>query len=172
MRGFIAAGIAVTLMVGTLQIARADEASNTDQIVNHQADAWTTATMHARHRWLPVNWEASHDPNAPSPFQPIVVHANGAVSVVFSATVVGGPVEFRVRDGQRVMHPGPARFVPGSGLDSVSYTFADNGGNPACGRDIVVEWRLAAAAPTTLRRGSVLVTYKKDTADHGQVGCA
>ena len=92
------------------------------------------------------------------------------VTATLSATVSGGPVQFRVViDGvpEAPMRPGAARFVP-DGVESFSYTFVARTA-PFEADDthrFDVQWRSPSGAPVVLRRGALNLLFER-----GEQGC-
>jgi hypothetical protein len=168
----VVAGVTVLTFVTAVAVAATrDGQGQTDQRIDRQATLWTTSPRHAPDGWLPISWTFVAGSKAQVGPEPITVHAAGTVSVTFSASFTGGPVELRARDGSHVMRPGQARFDPSARSQSFSFTFVRHGGHPACGRHISVQWR-RVGKPVTLHRADLVVTYKKDITDHHGVGCA
>jgi hypothetical protein len=153
-------------------VAASGTAHHTDQAVNRQATAWTAVRAVASGDWQRINWDVTEDGHAQPADTPITVNAMGSVVVTVSATFSGGPVQLRVIDGGRHrMRPGIAHFDPEPGARSFSFTFLRDGGHPACGRNISVEWRRSSVAAAALTQADAVVTYKHDTTDHVG-GCA
>jgi len=87
------------------------------------------------------------------------------VTAMFSATVRGGPVRFRVLiDDGASMKPGVARFVP-DGTESFAYTFVGNTG-PFEANDnhrFSVQWRSPSGATVTMPNGALNLLYQQGT---------
>ena len=87
----------------------------------------------------------------------------GEVSATLSVNVEGGPIRFRVlQDGGPVMKPGAARFTPGAGVHSFSYTFVNNTG-PFEANDnhsFEVQWR-SEGTPVTLTAGDLNLQFER-----------
>jgi hypothetical protein len=175
MRRVLAVGLAFAFLLGGTGavLAATGGRHHSDQGVNRQAAAWTTAKSSAPADWSLINWDAIEGSDAQPGAEPITVTADGTIVVTVSAVFAGGAVDLRVIEGGRhVMRPGPVRFDPQPGSRSFSFTFVRHGGHPACGRNVSVQWRRSADAPTTMSRADAVVTYKRDTTDHSGVGCA
>jgi hypothetical protein len=102
------------------------------------------------------------DPNGTgeSGADPLVVIAKGPVSLTFSGTFSGGPVQVRAVDNGQVLRPGPARFDPVAGDSSRSFSFVGPGRATATCRYIVINWRaMDPARSVTLKRGDFILTY-------------
>jgi hypothetical protein len=92
------------------------------------------------------------------------IDARAGLAATLSVTVSGGPVEFRiltedVNNGFAIhnLPPGPAHFDPGTGTQSVSFTWVSG---LAAGRYTVnIAWRSPTGAIVTLDRGSLVVQY-------------
>ena len=87
----------------------------------------------------------------------------GEVSATLSVNVEGGPVRFRVlQDGGPVMKPGAARFTPGVGVGSFSYTFVNNTGTFEANdnHSFEVQWR-SEGTPVTLSAGDLNLQFKR-----------
>jgi len=91
--------------------------------------------------------------------------SNHEVSATLSVNISGGAVRFRIlQDGGPVMRPGSARFVPGTGVHSFSYTFVNNTG-PFEANDnhgFEVQWQ-SGGSPVTLTAADVNFVYEKGT---------
>ena len=172
----VLAGLTAVLITpaGTVVAVAAAGSStgSSDQRIDRQATRWRTAPIQTpRQKWGALDWAATGN-MAVSGGSTITVPADGVVTATLSGTFTGGPVEIRVRDGRRVMRPGPAHFTPHPGSTSFSYTFLRNGGHPLCGRHIRVQWRAGSDATVTMQRGDVVVTYQLDRTERsGNRGC-
>ncbi|MDQ3890494.1 MAG: hypothetical protein M3312_08085 [Actinomycetota bacterium] len=95
--------------------------------------------------------------------------ATGEVSVSVNLNLDGAPVLVRVRMANAAvvlsLRPGRARFVPGPGETSHSYTFVGRaGGFEADDRQSVrVQWRSPSGGVVTLTRGVVNVLFQRGT---------
>jgi hypothetical protein len=85
---------------------------------------------------------------------PLCVSPQFAMDV--SASVRGGPVEFRVKtDSGEILKPGGVRFEPESGREAFSFTFVRSGGPTTAGLN--VQWRSATGQQLTFDRGTLYV---------------
>jgi hypothetical protein len=85
------------------------------------------------------------------------------VSATLSVNVSGGPVRFRIlQDGGPVMEPGAARFVPGVGVHSFSYTFVNNTGTFEANDNHLfqVQWR-SEGTPVTLSAADLNLQFER-----------
>jgi hypothetical protein len=168
----VAVAVAVAGLTAGAVLAAVPSHARTDQRVDRQAAVWTRTAAAGTDRWQPVNWQdlGSGSTGVSGPLG-LTLSADGAISLSFNASFVGGPVEVRAMDSGHRMLSGVARFAPTPNGRAFSFTFVRNGGHPVCGRHVNVQWRLATAAAASLTHADAVVTYKRDTTDHGQVGC-
>jgi hypothetical protein len=89
------------------------------------------------------------------------INNRGAVTVTFSGDFSGGSVELRALKGERrVLKPGVARFNPGAGTSSFSFTFVSDRMRPGC-RKIGLQWRSPSGALVTLNYGDLVVDFHR-----------
>ena len=94
----------------------------------------------------------------------MTIDARGGFAATLSATVHGGPVQFRlyIEDvthhfAQRIIPPGIATFDPGSGTESMSFTWV---AQVAPGPYTVnITWRSPTGVPVTMNSGTLVVQY-------------
>lgn len=79
----------------------------------------------------------------------------GGLISTLSAEVEGGPVEFRLRLGDKTLRPGPVRFEPEiTGSSAVSYNFGIRNRGQLVD-ELTVEWRSTTGAEAVMRNGSL-----------------
>lgn len=79
----------------------------------------------------------------------------GGLISTLSAEVEGGPVEFRLRLGDKTLRPGPVRFEPEiTGSSAVSYNFGIRNRGQLVD-ELTVEWRSTTGAEAAMRNGSL-----------------
>jgi hypothetical protein len=94
----------------------------------------------------------------------MTIEARAGFAATLSATVHGGPVQFRlyIEDvkhhfKQRIIPPGIATFNPGSGTESTSFTWVAEVAPGAY--TVNITWRSPTGAPVTFNSGTLVVQY-------------
>lgn len=102
-----------------------------------------------------------------------LVLARGRMVINLSATVEGGPVDFRVTKSRRVLFPGAVHIDPQRNSTSFSYTFIARGSKDGSCHYIDPEWRAAGGSAVTLTNLVMTITYNRDvTRDGKPIACA
>ncbi len=155
--GLIAAALlgtgAVTAVAASEAISTADEKYGK---VERQVAAWSNSKEGLStdsEKWRPLN-------------QSVLAPTTGLVTVTFSATVVGAPVEFRLGHPGGILKPGRIRFTPAKGSNSVSFTFVSPSGS-AC-RNIAVQWRSPSGQLARSHSSTLVASYAPEGP---KVGC-
>ena len=93
-----------------------------------------------------------------------ILSARGPISLTFSGLFSNAPVELRFWDEQHYMEPGTVRFTPHPGNNAFSFTFVStHEGDWGCGGP-ELQWRSPTGAEVLLNRATIVVHYKKTTA--------
>jgi hypothetical protein len=125
-------------------------------------DGWTSKT---RTRFVSTSSEsATETPKfepVPSLSSVTLAHRNG-LAIHVSAVLEGGPVEFRVvRDGEKIVHPGPTPVRPDNdGASSTGMSFVWEGRHQGQCHTYVLEWRATTHDPVVLRSVTMVSYYQ------------
>ncbi len=143
--------LALSLLVTAPFVATALTLRNGSPADHQRAVVKDRASTTSSLEWAPVPGLAS-----------TLVCAKGTVSATLSVNLTGAPASFRLRiDGGGLMEPELAHFDPGAGTRSFSYTFATKVGTweGSDGHSFDLEWRSPSGAPTTLKRGDLVLLF-------------
>lgn len=166
--------VAVALAVGSATAVEAasrhranqqQKGTSTQSGVDHQKVAWrigsgnVVATRSTSWQPLPLNNGECRVGIQCEATNPILVQSNGDIALSFSGNFTRAPVEIRVKDAEKVMRPGVAKFEPTARGQSFSYTFIGLAKSGKC-RGIQLEWRSPTGNETRMTRAAVVVDYK------------
>jgi hypothetical protein len=151
MRKTIVAVVVLALLVSVPIAVMAVELHNGTRLDRQRADVRSAQVSTSRTSWSNV------------PGLRLDVCAAGWTSATISVVVTGAPVNFRVlADGiPPLMSPPLARFDPGSGTTSFSFTFVGRMGasEGSDGHLFDVQWRSPGGGAVTLRRGILNILF-------------
>lgn len=163
--------IITTVLLGLVPIGVSaltdDSGENFGYRTNRQAFAWSSQ-------------EQSTSATAFTPLpglEPLTIKRKGPLSVEFSGTFSGAPVDVRLRGRFR---PSRASFIPAPGPggagtaspDSFSFRFVRGGSAGATCTTLEVEWRSPTGQPITFHAGDIVVDYRfPPHAEARRLGC-
>lgn len=154
---------------GTVALAKGDGPQGWTGSVNHQIVHQRTGSVgvsDTEWRTLPTRGRMDRltvgplsDIRQKIPNLPVV--SRGPMTITVSLDVVGGPVEVRVIDDGRPLKPSKARFAPGPGDTSRSFTFVTPGSRLLTCHDLTVQWRSVDGSEVRSRTGSLSVLHDR-----------
>lgn len=128
---------------------RSDDA---DGALDRQSVAWTGASRTTDSR----AFDSMFAPGGLS------VGAKGPFTVIVSTTISGGSADVRVRDGNRILRPGVARFAPG-GASTASFVTRGSSGSRC--HTLRIEWRSPSEASVSFQGASATVLFNRSPVD-------
>lgn len=159
-------GLLIGSPVAVLGLVRSGENGHG---IDYQAYQWRNEiSQTSGTRWRTVAFTGTSSASASPGPRPLSIGTRGPITVTVSATFGGAPVEIRILDGHRVMRPGRAKFNPGVGDGSRSFTFVIGASEERC-RNLSVQWRSPTGEKVLLTGRSLVATFKTPAEN---AGCA